>query len=192
MWLVARVVAGGVSSSFLADALTTDVDLTNEPEAKRARELLEARLRGPEHDTEIVIVSSESATVDDPAFGRYVERLRGELTALGPEVVVGTRSYKDEGGAALVSKDRRTTLVPVVLAGPKFEASEHVPAVRQVIAENRAPGFRVLVSGLASLNEDFNTVAEEDLRTGEGFGVMAAWSSWSWCSGRWWPRSCPS
>ena len=29
VWLVALVVAGGVSSSFLADALTTDVDLTN-------------------------------------------------------------------------------------------------------------------------------------------------------------------
>ena len=174
VWVVALFVAGGVISSLLADALTTDVALTNQPEAKRAQDLMEERgLRRAELDTEIVIVSSRSTTVDDADFERYYERLRAELAALGPEVVVSTQTF--QGGAeGLVSEDRHTALMPVVLAGPKFEANEHIPAVREVLARNRAPGFDVQVSGLASLNEDFNTVAEEDLRTGEGFGVMAA------------------
>ncbi|MDQ3570289.1 MAG: MMPL family transporter, partial [Actinomycetota bacterium] len=174
IWLLAVVVSGVVTSRFLADALTTDVDLTNRPEAKQARTLLEERMRGPERDTEIVIVASDSATVEDPAFRRYVDRVRSQLTALGPGVVMGTQSYYDSGEAGLVSKDRDTTLIPVVLAGSKFEANEHIPAIREVIAGNRDAGFRVQVSGLATLNEDFNTVAEEDLRTGEGFGIMAA------------------
>ncbi len=173
VWILAVLVSGVVISRFLGDALTTDIDLTNQPEAKQARELLEERLRGPEHATELMIVSSDSVTVDNPAFRSYVERLRRALVALGPEVVVGTQTYYDSGNPGLVSKDRRTTLMPTVLAGSKFEANEHIPDVREVIAENSA-GMRVQIFGVASLNDDFNTVAEEDLRTGEGFGVMAA------------------
>ena len=174
VWLLAVVVSGVVISRFLGDALTTDIDLTNQPEAKQARELLEERLRGPEHATELMIVSSDSITVDHPAFRSYVERLRRALVALGPEEVVGTQTYYDSGNPGLVSKDRRTTLMPTVLAGTKFEASEHIPAVREVIAENPAPGMRVQIFGIASLNDDFNTVAEEDLLVGELFGGGAA------------------
>ncbi|MDQ3680255.1 MAG: MMPL family transporter [Actinomycetota bacterium] len=174
IWLLAVAASGVITSRFLADGLTTDVDLTNQPEAKQAQTLLAERMRGPERDTEIVILASDSATVEDPAFRGYVDRVRSALTALGPGVVEHTQSYYDSGEPGLVSNDRRTTLVPVVLAGPKFEANEHIPAIREVIAGNQDPRFRVQVSGLATLNEDFNTVAEEDLRTGEGFGILAA------------------
>ncbi len=51
LWLLALVVAGTVTSGLLGDALTTDVDLLNDSEAKRAQTLLEERLRGAEHAT---------------------------------------------------------------------------------------------------------------------------------------------
>ena len=54
--------AGVLSSLFLGDALTTDTDFTNEPEAKRAAGLLEQRLRGPNVDTEFVVVTAESTS----------------------------------------------------------------------------------------------------------------------------------
>ncbi len=142
VWLLALVVAGIVTSRLLGDALTTDVDLLNEPEAKKAQTLLEERLRGVERTTEMVIVSSRSATVDDPAFRAYVERLRTSLTGLGPDVVVGTQTYYESGDQHLVSGDRRTALIPTTLAGPKSEANEHVPALRHVIGEDQAPGFQ--------------------------------------------------
>jgi RND superfamily putative drug exporter len=168
------VAARLLSSRLLGDALTTDVDLLNKPEAKQAQKLLEERLRGPARATEMVIVSSRSATVDDPAFRGHVERLRDALVALGPGVVVGTQTYYESGDQGLVSPDRRTTLVPTTLAGTKFEANEHVPEIRKVIADYPAPGFQVQVFGPASLSEDFNTVAEEDLAKGESIGIMAA------------------
>ena len=174
IWLLAVVASGVVISRLMGDALTTDIQLTNRPEAKQAQELLEERLRGPEQDTEMVIVSSTSATVDDPAFRQHVERIQRALMALGPEVVTTTQTYYGSGDQGLVSKDRRTTLVPTVLAGSPFEANEHIPAIKQVIADNRASGFRVQVSGMAALNEDFNRVAEEDLARGESIGILAA------------------
>ena len=45
--------SGVISSNLLGDALTNDVDLLNQPEAKRAQTLLEERLRGPERDTKM-------------------------------------------------------------------------------------------------------------------------------------------
>ena len=143
LWLLGLVVAGTVTSSLLGDALTTDVDLLNNSEAKRAQTLLEERLRGAEHATEMVIVSSSSATVDDPAFRTYLERLRTSLAALGPDVVVGAETYYESRDEHLVSADRRTTLIPTTLAGPKWEANEHVGAVREAIAQNQAAEFRV-------------------------------------------------
>lgn len=41
IWLVAVVTSGVITSNLLGDALTTDVDLLNQPEAKRAQTLLE-------------------------------------------------------------------------------------------------------------------------------------------------------
>ncbi|HEX2272788.1 MAG TPA: MMPL family transporter, partial [Acidimicrobiales bacterium] len=174
IWVLALVASGLLSSRLLGGALTTDVDLLNNPEAKQAQKLLEERMRGPARATEMVIVSSPSATVDDPAFRDHVERLRDALVGLGPDVVVGTQTYYDSGDQDLVSPDRRTTLVPTTLAGPKFEANEHIPEVREVIAHHPAPGFEVEVFGPASLSEDFNTVAEEDLAKGESIGILAA------------------
>ena len=51
---------------------------------------------------------------------------------------------------------------------------DKVPALRDALAGATAPGFDTRVFGPASLGEDFNTVAEEDLRKGESVGILAA------------------
>src|SRR5215212_6830818 len=129
LWVLGIVVAGAMIGSLKEDALTQEVGLTNNPEAKQAADLIEERLRGPERDTEIVIVSSQSSTVDDPAFQTYVTRVSDALRALGPDRVLATQTYYETGNQNLVSKDRRITLVPTVLAGPTQEATDDVPAL---------------------------------------------------------------
>ncbi len=75
----------------------------------------------------------------------------------------------------MVSKDRHTTLLPTVITGPKVDASDKAPKLREVLAEPPAPsGFRVQAFGLGSLNADFAKVAEEDLAKGESVGMLAA------------------
>ena len=87
-WVV--VLAGAialVASGAFGDALTNAIDFTNEPEAKEAARLVEDRLRGEEPDSELILVVSETATVEDPAFAEYVGALQEEVQALGPDVV---------------------------------------------------------------------------------------------------------
>ena len=66
-WVVVLVGAIGlVASGLFGDALTNAIDFTNEPEAKEASRLVEERLRGEEPDSELILVVSESTSVEDP------------------------------------------------------------------------------------------------------------------------------
>lgn len=79
LWVVALLLAIGASTQLLDDALTTDVDLTNGPEAVVAADLIEERLGSQEgSSSEIVLFLSETSNVDDPAFQRTVEDTRSE------------------------------------------------------------------------------------------------------------------
>ncbi|MGH9150981.1 MAG: MMPL family transporter, partial [Acidimicrobiales bacterium] len=173
-WVVVVLAAGTASSALLADATTTGVTMTNDPEATRAARLLEERLTGPERDTEIVIVSSERSTVDDPAYRRHVEDLRRRLAGLGPAVVESVTTFYDTDDPGLVSDDRRTTLVPTVLAGEPEDAPDKIDDLGAVLDATAGEGFTARVFGVGAVGDDFNTVAEEDLRKGESVGVVAA------------------
>lgn len=175
VWVAAFLVAGFLIVSLLSSALTTDIDFTNNPESRRGFQLLEERLRGPQQINEIVIVQSDSLTVDDPAFQAYVEELYARIVGLGDTVIAGGASYYQTGDEALVSADRHTTIMPFVMAGDRAEANANIRQVHQVIEEFRTEGsFGVLITGGASISEDFQKVAENDLRVGEAFGIPAA------------------
>ena len=174
LWVLAIVVAGGLISSLLSDALTHAANFTNRPEAKQAADLVEKRLRGPDRDTEIYLVSSPSATVDDPAFQSYVARLQQQIGALGPGVVLGVKSFYDTHDPTMVSADRHSTILPTVLAGKVQDADKHATTLRKVIDQTQAPGFRTQLFGVGALNADFSKVSEEDLKSGESIGIVAA------------------
>jgi len=166
---VAIVLAG----TLLGDALTTETKLTNNPESARADTLLHERL-GKSNTTidETAIVRSTTLTVDDPAYRSHVERLFGDLSALGDEVIADGTHYYLTGDESLVSEDRRTTLMPLVI--PEG-AGEKIDRVHQVVDRaNRDGSFQVLVTGEATLDAEITAVAEEDLAIGEGIGLSVA------------------
>ena len=51
--------------------LTNGFAFTTKPDSARASDLLEQRLRGPRQAQELVLISSPSQTVDDPAFTSF-------------------------------------------------------------------------------------------------------------------------
>ena len=177
VWVVLLVVAIGINATLLADALTTEFSFTNDPEYERADRLLEERLRGPRRINEIVIVQSpsESITVDSQDFQDRVVRLHGEILALGKDILVGGTNYYQTGDESLVSADRRTTIMPFVLAGEFDEAVDNVeevlPIVRKADGEG---GFRVLIAGEASSAVESNELATKDIEQGERIGVPFA------------------
>jgi len=175
LWAVLIVAAVAASSAFLDDALTTQAGFTGRPDSVRAQDLIEQRLRGPERDTELVVVRSASRSVDDPAFRARVQELQGGIAGLGTDVVQRVGSVYQLEDPSLVSRDRHATLLPVVMAGSVEQAADHIATLRGVVDRaDGGDGFEVLLAGQGALNEDFNTIAEEDLRQGETIGVVVA------------------
>jgi RND superfamily putative drug exporter len=174
IWVALFVLAGFLIMRFLDSALTTTADVTTNPEAKQARALIEERLRGPQRDNEIVIVQSQTATVDDPAFRTLVESLYSDITALGPEVIASGTNYYQSGDETLVSADRHTTILPFSMAGSEDDAADNIPKVIDVVDDAKGQGFELYIGGFASMGEDFNKTAERDLQTGEMFGIPIA------------------
>ena len=87
LWVLALVIAGALVATLLNDALTTQFVFTNTPESQRGVDLME-ELRGlPISTNEVVIVQSDTLTVDDPAFQQFVVGLFEKVGALGPEII---------------------------------------------------------------------------------------------------------
>ena len=178
IWGLCLIIAIVLASLFLQDVLTSEVNFATTPESKRGSDLIEERLQMPRKIEEIVIVRSppqSPLTVDDAEFRTAVEALYDEILALGPSIVESGLSYYRTGAEALVSADRRTTIVPLVMAGDLNDAEKHIDRVRAIVnrADRESP-FTILITGDASLSKDWMEVAEKDLRTAEFFGIPIA------------------
>ena len=171
-WMLVLAASSALIGGLLGGVLTQESRLTHEPEAERAAQLLEQRLRGPERATEVFIVSSTSLTVDEPRYQAFVEDLHDRIVGLGPEHVVGVQTYYETGDDRLVSEDRKTTILPTALAVAPEDA-EGAAAELAAVA-GAGDGFTVRVFGPASLASDFTKVLEHDLQTGEAVGLLAA------------------
>jgi RND superfamily putative drug exporter len=180
VWALALLLALGVMTG-LGDSTTTEVDFLDNPESARGADLLiEAGLRTKDPITETLIIRADSATVDDPTVRAVVERTTAELRAL-PGVVIPesvTNYYEADprspAADALVSPDRRTTLIPVTLAGTLDDATSHKSEFLETVERQAQPGIEVLTVGQLSVSETQNSIAEEDLVRGESIGIAAA------------------
>ena len=168
LWVVAIAVAGWISSQYLADALTTDMDFTNTPEAVQAEELIEERF-GEEGVTEILILSSEDTTVADPAFEQAVRAVQGAAIEEGGEAV----TFFDTEDPSMVSEDRQTTLMPVTFEDTR-NLDDYLPAIEGLIETTDETGLSAQAFGPITIQDDFSHIAEEDLAQGETFGVLVA------------------
>ena len=169
------VIAGGLGSSLLDSATTTELRLTSGADSQRAADMLESRLRGPQPVTEIVVVQSETLTVDDPAFRHKVETVFDDIFALGSDTVAAGRNYYQENDESLVSEDRKTTIMQLVLTGRLKDAEKNVGNILDIVEDaDAADDFRVLMSGTASISFESNELALHDLEQGERIGVPVA------------------
>src|SRR5206468_4466932 len=170
--IAASIAAIGV---LLSGALTTEVSLTNNPESQRAENLLKDNLQGPEPTNEIVIVRSDSATVDDPQFREVVEGVYGKVSGLGTGIVAKGTNFYQSNDPSLVSTDRHTTILPFVMAGDHEEAQDRIDPVLNVVKQvDGSQGFHILITGRASMSDELQTQAQHDLETGESIGIPIA------------------
>lgn len=175
--MVTLVVAVALVATMLESSLTTAFEFTNTPESVRGVELIE-ELRGEELSTnEVVIVRSTSLTVDDVAYRDFTNNLYAEIAALGSDVIrEGTfANYYITGAETFVSEDRRTTIMPLVMAGSFDDATANQPDILEIVeSANSGSDFEVLLTGQATVGNDFETIGQEDLAKGESFGIPIA------------------
>jgi hypothetical protein len=76
LWGVAIVLAVGAIGALLGDTLTTDAEMTNDPESYRGYDLLDEHFPpSTDYVNELVVVYSRLLPVSDPAFRAKVESL---------------------------------------------------------------------------------------------------------------------
>jgi putative drug exporter of the RND superfamily len=161
-------------ASGLGDVLTTDASFTNTPESQRGWDLIAERLAADEPLQEIVIVSSNTLSVDEPQFQGFVEQLVADLRAQD-QAVAGVLSYYEIGEESLVARDRSALMIPVQMRGEWSEAQRAFPDYLKVIeAADGVSGFETVTGGDLSLDYVFTHTAERDLQTGEMIGLPIA------------------
>jgi uncharacterized membrane protein YdfJ with MMPL/SSD domain len=174
-WGLALVAAIAITAAFIGDALSGDEEVTSDTESRRADELVSERFAEQgggfaQGATEVVVVRSSSATVDEPRFERRIRAVADGLLLAGATQVT---TFYDTGERRLVSRDRDATGMLVAL-GPNAE-DDIGGVVEAVEAADGRDGFDTAITGEFTLDDDFSTLAEEDLRNGElGFGLPAA------------------
>ncbi|MDE2860284.1 MAG: MMPL family transporter [Chloroflexota bacterium] len=174
LWVLVAFVGGGLSARLLDSATTTELRLNSSAESEQTASRLDERLRGPRPIVETVIVRSDSLTVDDEAFQASVASLYEEISALGDDVVAEIHSYLD-GNPLLVSADRRTTILPMVMTGDLAQAEKNVEDVLHIVEEADAAGeVDVYIVGNASISVENAELAQHDLEQGERVGVPVA------------------
>ena len=166
-WIAAMLVAFVAIGALLGGALTTEGNPTNNPQSQRAKHVREAAF--PAAFTDLVIVRSPHYTVDTPSFRSFVGALSAKVGAVKGVARVNTYLTDPQ----LASRDRHAALVQFAM--PKESTSGIDSVISAVRHADQDPAFAVNVTGQRTANHDFNTLSQDDLRSGElQFGLPAS------------------
>ncbi|HEX6031162.1 MAG TPA: MMPL family transporter [Tepidiformaceae bacterium] len=168
-WVVV-IAAGGFAAGFMK--ISHDWSISGS-ESQHASNVLEDKVRGEKPPTETVVIQSTDKTFDDPQYAAFVDNLVAKFRAM-PDTVAAVTSPTESGEASLVSADRKTVLVPVVLTGEFGEADSTVAPLLQTLDVESRDGFTVLSAGDGSISRTFNETAEKDLAAAEKVGLPVA------------------
>jgi uncharacterized membrane protein YdfJ with MMPL/SSD domain len=161
IWAAVITVAVVAMGPLLGSGLTSTAKMHGKlPDSTVGMNLIQERLTGPQRSTDFVIVRSADSTVGQPAFKAYVVGLTSKISALGPSVVAAVTTYYQSADPGLISKDRHSMLVPVVMAGTVDQAVKNVDKLRAVVVAGGAPGFTLAQTGDASINEMFTKLSK--------------------------------
>jgi RND superfamily putative drug exporter len=170
LWGVALLLSLVAIAALLGSSLTTDAEMTNDPESYRGYDLI-AEHFPPTGDyvNELVVVRSTAFDVDDPVFREKIGELERALDETG--VVEPVRTYYTTGDRTLVAPSRHATVIPLGLPG----GEDAIGQVVDVVDAAATGAFATAITGEFTADRDFSTLSEEDLQKGElQFGLPAA------------------
>jgi uncharacterized membrane protein YdfJ with MMPL/SSD domain len=172
-WVVAIVVTM-MGAVVFGGGLTDDDEFVGKPESVRGEELQRERMPGNQAPSELVIIRSQTLTVDDAAFRQTVEAVAADLRGMNGLVRDAVTYYdaidaEDDRAKLLVSPNRHTTIVPVTLVSDDEAFVDRVHALA-----SRTAGYEVLTVGDASFDAEESRLVGEDLIRSDLIGLPAA------------------
>jgi trehalose monomycolate/heme transporter len=134
-----------------------------DPASESARALAREHATFRSHDADIVVIySSPSMTVGDPAFRKSVSDV---ITGLPAGSIQRVTSWYESPSPTLVSKDRHTTRVILALSGTSQGEKEAL--YEQVSPHLDARGLTTTVGGLWAVSADVNSAVARDAKRAE-------------------------
>ena len=99
--------------------------------------------------------------------------------SLPPEVLAELESANaaiQKAEANLISPDKTSALLLITMAGDEADAAANIEVLHEFVDEKDAESdeFQLLITGSATVNQDFNEAADRDLITGETIGIPTA------------------
>ncbi len=156
VWSVALVASIAIIATLLAGALTTDQGFVSNPESERARAAIEDRQGSAERVVETVVIQPASAAAQAAVIG----------AVQGLDTVAAVQRGPSSPSSSLVQ---------IVMKGDREQAGKDVAAViaaaQAAAAQSNATAR---FAGPASIDVDFQHIAEKDLQTGEAIGIPVA------------------
>ena len=171
LWLLVLVLSFGAIGGLLGDTLTTDAEMTNDPESYRAYALIGEHFPpDDEQVNEVVVIRSPTIEMSDPAFREKIEAIVRAIEATS--AVQPVRTTYTTGDRTLVAPSGRATIVPLGLTG---EGEDAIGEVISIVDAAETDEFETAITGEFTADEDFSTLSEEDLQKGElQFGLPVA------------------
>jgi RND superfamily putative drug exporter len=164
LFVVAAAVIGTRAFGLLQDEGFSDPS----SESSRADALIAQHFPGEEPNA-IVVVTSQSGDVDDPAVAAAAGRLAAEVRAV--DHVSSVTSYWELGDApALRSTDGSRALLFAVVGGRDDQTDQAIEAIRD-LAAHAPPGITAAVGGEDAAGLDISTTIEGDLGRAELIAV---------------------
>ena len=185
IWAVILILGFGASGVLLSDALTTDFDFTNNPEAVQAQKLLEQEKLEQDVSPETFVMTGPQGATTDPAFTQSVNDALNDLRGLDPNVVLQVPSAyplpeqeaSDPQVAALgpiPSDDGTAVLFNAILVGDSDQTATIVEDLNAIRDRYSTGDTKLYMLGEPTSTDDFKKISEEDLQKGEFVGVVVA------------------
>jgi len=169
-WVGGIVLAIVLVATLLGGNLTSEGNVTNNPESVRANAILAESLPVEDTASELVVLRSNDILMVDTAVRLAVE----EMLAEAGDAVEQAELWHETQNPTLLSEDRAALLVPIELRAPEEETVEELVAAVQA-ADERNESLNFEVTGRYTTGADFTEVSERDLQEGElRFGLPSA------------------
>jgi uncharacterized membrane protein YdfJ with MMPL/SSD domain len=185
VWAVILVLGFGASGVLLSNALTTDFDFTNNPEAIQAQTLLQQKQLEQDVAPETFVMTGPQGATTDPAFTAKVNAALNDLRALDKTVVLQVPSAyplseQDKSNPQVAalgpfpSQDGTAVLFNTILVKKSDKTATIVDPLDAIQAKYTTGDTHFYMLGEPTSTADFKKISENDLKKGETIGVVVA------------------